>query len=67
MCVKQFLYIISNHVRYFARSVEDLQYTLAFFYLVIADYLYSCLPSLPGNLLKAGALPKKIGKYALTL
>ena len=37
------------------RSVEDLQYTLADFYRVIVDCLDSCLPSFPGNLLKASA------------
>ena len=45
---------VSNHVRVFA-SVEDLQYTLTDFYLIIVDFLDSSLPSLPGNLLKAKA------------
>ena len=38
-------------------SVEDLQYTLVEFYLVIVDCLdsLSCLSSWPGNLLKASA------------
>ena len=39
--------------RCFARSVEDLQYTLADFYLVIVDCLDSGLPSLRSYLLKA--------------
>ena len=56
ICVKHFLnHLFSNHVRCFARSVEDLQYTLTDSYLVIVDCLDSCLPSLPGNLLKASA------------
>ena len=46
---------ISKHVQCFARSVEDLQYTLLDFYLVIVYCLDSCLPSLPGNFLKASA------------
>ena len=46
ICVKHFLYhLISNHVRCFARSVEDLQCTLADFYLVVID----CLDSYKGN------------------
>ena len=54
ICVKHFLnHLFSNHVRCFARSVEDLQYTLTDSYLVIVDCLDSCLPSLPGNFLKA--------------
>ena len=44
ICVKHFLcHSISNHVRCFARSVEDLQYALTDFYLVIVDCLESPL------------------------
>ena len=38
ICVEPFLdHRVSNHVRCFARGVEDLQYTLAEFYLVINE------------------------------
>ena len=46
MCVEHFLdHSIINHVRCFARSVKDLQCTLADICLVIVDCLDSCLPS----------------------
>ena len=44
ICVGHFLdHRISNHVRCFARSVEDLQYTLANIYLVIDDSIMIAL------------------------
>ena len=43
ICIKHFLdHCISNHVRCFARSVNNLQYTRAEFYLVIVDCIDSC-------------------------
>ena len=43
ICVEHFLELhISNHVRCFARSIVDLQYTLANFYLV--NDTECCLP-----------------------
>ena len=44
---------VSNHFCSFARSVKDLQYKLAAFYLMIGKCLDSCLPSLPGYSMKA--------------
>ena len=60
ICVKHFLdHRISNHVRCFARSVEDLQYTLADYYLVIVD----CLDSCKGNNWDTSAERIKSGRH----
>ena len=49
-CYEHFLdHSINHHVRCFASSVEDLQYTLADFAAVIVDCLDSSLPSLLGD------------------